>query len=333
MHKSIVLCDGISSDYLQEIDFFLKEWESDSPTIMVSTSGSTGVPKQILLDKRRVKASALATGAFFKFKKGQTMLLNLSPTYIAGKLMIVRALEHDMRILVAPVSKNPLLSLGNQLVDFAAFVPYQVEAILANETTRKKYEKIGQVIIGGAPISVKIEDELRGLKNQSYATFGMTETITHIALKNVTNGDNYYKCLPGITVEQDERDCLVINKNAISNDLITNDIITLIDAHKFQWHGRIDNVVNSAGVKLFPEELEKKIAELFSENRFYFIGRKSAVFGEELILLIEGEQPVNWIDIENEMRNRLKPFEYPKAIVFIAEFKETQTGKVIRQIS
>ncbi len=333
MHKSIVLCDGISSDYLQEIDFFLKEWESDSPTIMVSTSGSTGVPKQILLDKSRVRASAHATGAFFKFKKGQTLLLSLSPTYIAGKLMLVRALEHDMRILVAPVSKNPLLSLKNQQVDFAAFVPYQVEAILANETTKAKYEEITQVIIGGAPISVAIETELKSLKNQSYATFGMTETITHIALRNVTNGDEYYKCLPGITVKQDERDCLIINKSAVSNRLITNDIITLIDEYKFQWHGRIDNVVNSAGIKLFPEALEKNIAELFPENRFYFIGRESVVFGEELVLVIEGTQPINWNDIENEMSNRLKPFEYPKAIVFVAEFKETATGKVIRKIN
>ncbi|NOQ73015.1 MAG: AMP-binding protein [Crocinitomix sp.] len=330
MHKSIVLCDDIAKNYLQEIENFLKEWESDSLTITVATSGSTGTPKQILLDKTKVRASALATGKFFDLKKGQTLLLNLSPNYIAGKLMIVRALEHNMRILVAPASKNPLLGLPNIQVDFAAFVPYQVAEVLQNAQTKAAYEKITQVIIGGATIPSKVEAELKLLRNESYATFGMTETITHIALRSITKGDGVYTCLPDITIEQDERGCLIINESEISSRLVTNDRITQIDAQKFRWHGRIDNVVNSAGIKLFPEELEKKVEDLFPDSRFYFVGRKSAIFGEELVLYIEGDQPTNWAEIQLEMNQRLSKFERPKEIFFVAQFKETATGKVIR---
>jgi O-succinylbenzoic acid--CoA ligase len=330
MHKSIVLCDDIDPNYLQEIEIFLEEWDSSSPTISVATSGSTGKPKQILLEKKRVRASASATGEFFNFKKGQTLLLNLAPSYIAGKLMLIRALEYEMRILVAPVTQNPLLSVGNRQIDFAAFVPYQVEAILRNPQTEAIYEKIPHIIIGGATLPSKVENDLRTLQNQSYATFGMTETITHIALRRITDGYGVYTCLPNITIDQDDRGCLVIKENEISGRLVTNDIVTLVDSQSFRWNGRFDNVVNSAGVKLFPEALEKQIEELFPDNRFYFKGRKSAVFGEELVLFIEGSQPTNWTVIQLEMEQKLKAFEYPKEIIFISEFKETATGKVIR---
>ena len=330
MHKSIVLCDDISSDYLQKIESFLEEWESESANIAVYTSGSTGEPKQILLNKKNVRASAKATGKFFKFRKGHTLLLNLSPDYIAGKLMLVRALEHEMRIVVAPVSQNPLLSIGNEKIDFAAFVPYQVEAILSDDKTRVKYESITAVIIGGAPVSAKVESKLMNLKNRSYATFGMTETITHVALRNISQADQFYTCLPGITIEQDDRDCLVINENEISNRLVTNDLITKIDTNKFQWHGRIDNVVNSAGIKIFPEKIEKNIADLIANNRFYLIGQKSEVFGEELVLYVEGVQPPNWDTTVVEMNQRLTTYERPKKVVFVSRFIETSSGKVKR---
>lgn len=332
MHKSIVLCDDISLDYLHEIEKFLEEWESESSTIIAQTSGSTGAPKEVVLNKKNVRASANATGAFFEFKKGQTLLLNLSPEYIAGKLMLVRALEYEMRILVAPASQNPLLNIGNQKADFAAFVPYQVEAILSNPDTRALYENIPAVIIGGAPVTAAVESELRTLKNQSYATFGMTETITHFALRNLSKGNEFYACLPSISIEQDERDCLVINKNEIFERLVTNDLITKINAREFLWHGRIDNVVNSAGVKLFPETIEKKIAALITDNRFYFIGRKSAAFGKELVLYVEGDHPQNWSQIVIEIKEHLAPYERPKEIVFVSSFNETTSGKVKRLI-
>jgi O-succinylbenzoic acid--CoA ligase len=158
----------------------------------------------------------------------------------------------------------------------------------------------------------------------------MTETITHFALRRIANGDGIYSCLPNITIDQDERGCLVINENEISERLVTNDLVTPIDAQSFRWNGRFDNVVNSAGIKLFPESLEKQIEPLISENRYYFRGRKSVVFGEELVLFIEGEKPINWTEITLKMKQILKPFEYPKEIIFVPQFNETATGKVMR---
>ncbi len=322
MHKSIVLCDALSTEYLQEIENFLTEWESNKTTIVVHTSGSTGAPKEITLTKDAVRESAKATGKFFGFKSGQSLLLNLSPNYIAGKLMIVRALEYGMKIKVVANRQNPLLYLNELETDFAAFVPYQVEAILADEKSKQLYEAIPNVIIGGARISPSLERQLSSLSNQNYATFGMTETITHIALRNVTNSDSFYSCLPGITVGTDSRECLVIAKNKISEEIITNDLVTLIDESTFIWRGRVDNIINSGGIKIFPEELEQKIGPLLTDQQFYFFGRESEKFGQELVLYIEGEKPTNWNEIELEVNAKLDRYYRPKEVIFIPVFNK-----------
>jgi O-succinylbenzoic acid--CoA ligase len=330
MHKSIELCDGISTEYIQSVDFFLEEWYSQSDTITVFSSGSTGVPKEFFIDKSKVRASAKATGQFFGFEKGQTLLLNLSPKYIAGKLMIVRALEFEMNILVGPVAKNPLLDIEDKAIDFAAFVPYQVNAILDNPVTLERFQKIPHVIIGGAPISAKTEAILKTLGNRVYLTFGMTETITHFALKEIGAEDDRFKCLLGFTISEDERGCLVVNENLITERLVTNDLIANNNSDSFQWLGRIDNVVNSAGVKLFPELLERKVEAILPSNRFYFKGRKSDQFGEELVLYIEGQSNLNIDDVTLKVEKVLTAYERPKAIIIVSNFEETKSGKVKR---
>jgi len=332
MYKDIVLCDGISEKDLESVTKFIEEWESHSDQINVFTSGSTGVPKQITLKKNKVKASALATGKFFQFKKEQTLLLNLSTDYIAGKLMVVRAIEHQMRIIIAPNQANPLLSVNSQVdsIDFGAFVPYQVEAILNDSITEGKYGKIKNVIIGGAQINKRLESKIRTLRNQSFATFGMTETITHFALRNISMKEEHYTCLPGFKIETDFENRLILLPNEITTQLTTNDVIDLKNEKQFIWKGRLDNVVNSAGLKISPELLEQKLEHLFLENRFYFKGRKSERFGEELILYIEGEKMKEWNIIEVEIKKILTGYEQPKEVIFVANFHETKTGKVLR---
>lgn len=337
MHKSIELCDGLSSEYLRDIEKFIAEWESQAEHITVFTSGSTGKPKPIQLAKNKVRASARVTGQFFNLKAGQRLLLNLSPNYIAGKLMIVRALEHDMRIRVTSTSQNPLLDLirsekEHSRIDFAAFVPYQVNAILMREETKTAYEKIPNVIIGGAPISHLLEEKIAALKNANFATFGMTETITHIALRNIHKKENHYTCLPGVAVATDDRDCLVIKPNPISGEIVTNDLVEILSEHSFVWKGRIDHVINSGGIKLSPEELEKGIEPIMGARRFYFIGRKSERFGQEVVLYIEGTKPENWEGMSQRINEKLGRYRKPKAVVFVNKFEETASGKVKRKI-
>lgn len=333
MYKNSILSDGLAPDYLQGINDFIQEWEGVKTTIEVFTSGSTGEPKRLLLEKEKVKISAKATGDFFGFKKGQSLLLNLSSGYIAGKLMIVRAIEHEMNLIIAPNLVNPLLDVSDKLkVDFGAFVPYQLKAILANPVTRKRYERITNVIIGGAPMSLELEKQVRELANNTFATFGMTESITHFALRNVSKDEAFYTCLKGFSVSQDERGCLILEPNAVIDDAtVTNDLIELKYEQQFIWKGRADYVVNSGGVKLSPELIEQKVAHLFTDNRFYFIGRKSEQFGEELVLYIEGDG-VDDNGLKAALKNVLSKYEMPKAICYRAKFKETHTGKVKRNL-
>lgn len=332
MYKDLVYADDLSPDFLQEVHTFLEEWVSEQTWIEVYTSGSTGAPKKTILQKANLLQSALATGNFFNFQPNQTILLSLSPKYIAGKLMIVRAIAHSMKLFVAPNQENPLLNLNQENFDFAGFVPYQVAAILKNEQTRKVYENIKQVIIGGAALNESLEDELRLLKNQSFATFGMTETLTHFALKDLSKKGNPYVCLPGISIDVDERSCLIIEKNKIFDRIVTNDLVEKIRENEFIWKGRTDFVINSGGVKIHPELLEAKIGKFLPTNRFYFYGRPSERFGQELILYIESDIDLDISELSIKLKAVLIGYEFPKELVVIKKFDLTPTGKFIRKL-
>lgn len=331
MHKSIDLCDGLSPEYLQEIENFIAEWESSSDFITVNTSGSTGTPKSIQLKKEHVRASAIATGNFFNFQVGQSVLLNLSPHYIAGKLMIARALIHDMRIFVAPLDQNPLLNVTLAEIDFGAFVPYQIQAILSDPISTANYSKIKNVIIGGAPLALEWQQKLMLLSNSSYITFGMTETITHFALQHICKQEDFFTCLPGFTIEKDDRGCLVIQDNPISERLVTNDLIELMNDGQFKWLGRLDFVINSGGIKISPEQVEFKLAHLFPSRAYFIHGRESAIFGQEVVLYIEGEESTKETVLQVDLATILATYERPKAIVFVPIFERTSTGKILRK--
>lgn len=336
MFKDIVLLDGITDEYLHSIENFLVEWESYSPLIWVSTSGSTGVPKTIEFSKKQAEASAKYTGRFFDFKPGDAVLLNLSPNFVAGKLMLVRALTHDMKIVVAPLNSNPLLTLKDfpHKIKLAAFVPHQVEEILSQENSKRVFNEIENVIIGGASISESLEQKIAAQKTKSFATFGMTETLTHFALRPVDGNTDFYTCLPGITISQDDRNCLVVNKNEILSDpLVTNDLIELIDETHFKWNGRFDNLINSGGVKIIPEVDEKLIESLFGNTRYYITSRSHEKFGEEVVLVLETDSLSAAIEKEylQKMELLLPKYHAPKSIIIQAKFDETVNGKIKRR--
>jgi O-succinylbenzoic acid--CoA ligase len=333
MYENFILLDQLDADYLQEIDDFLKVWFNDSSEIQVQTSGSTGQPKMMTFQKEQLRLSARATGAFFDFEQGQTLLLNLSPKFIAGKLMLVRAFEFNMKVIVAPLASNPLKSLKdyNGNIDFAAFVPAQVEAIISLPGSKGVFEKIKHVIIGGAPIKSSLFSELTALSNHIYATFGMTETLTHVALKKIDPTTVYFKCLQNIYVSQDARGCLVIRAPYLKEEVVTNDIVALKDEKSFEWLGRLDNVINSGGVKLFPEQIEQKLIQVFPEHRFFISGAPNEKWGEEVVLHIEGDQQMfDMVDLNEKIETCLEKYERPTTVLFVDKFKETGSGKVIR---
>lgn len=311
---------------------FLSEWFNEHDYIKALTSGSTGSPKVISIRKAAMRISARKTGEYFSFNSDDKILLNLSPKYIAGKMMLVRALEFDMEVVAIKPISNPLLDIPKDLeISFGAFVPMQIQEILSNNKSKVRLEQIANVIIGGAPLSLTTSKELTALRNNCFQTFGMTETISHIALKKINNPPTPYKCLDGWVVSVDDRSCLVIEKNEIlASKLVTNDVISQKKSSTFEWLGRFDNVVNSGGVKLYPELLEQKIEILLKGNRFYFTKEKNIKFGEQLILVVEGDKD-SFPDLKFELAEILGKYEIPKNIVFESVFNETPTGKVKRR--
>lgn len=338
MHKDIVLLDGISDDYLQSILKFWTEWESYSPVISITTSGSTGSPKTINFSKKQAEASARYTGRFFDFKPGDSLLLNLSPEFVAGKLMIVRALVHNLKLVVAPLQGNPFKNRSTfpEKIKLAAFVPHQVAEILKDPDACILFRQIEHVIIGGAAIPTSLEQLIAENHPSAYATFGMTETLTHFALRPIDGKTDYYTCLPGVQVHADERGCLVVEVNDILQEsLVTNDLVECLDKTRFRWCGRYDFLINSGGVKIVPEADEKRIEHLFGAKRFYLTSKPSVKYGEEVVLVVEDEEQGGMAFQDRTFLSKLEallpPYHAPKSVVVLSKFEETSNGKVKRK--
>ena len=310
---------------------FVSDWFDDSQYMTAQTSGSTGVPKTIKLLKSDMRASAQMTNRFFNINSNSTFLLSLSPNYIAGKMMIVRWLEAGAEMIEQKPSSNPLSQPLQKQITLSAMVPSQVVNILNDSASFAQLSIIENMIIGGAPLDSVTEKQIAETSLNAYATYGMTETLSHVALRKVGAEDSYF-ALPGVTFSQDERDCLKIDVPHLSiKEVVTNDMVDLIDKTHFIWRGRFDNVINSGGVKIFPEEIEKLIAPYLKE-RFYIIGAPDTVWGEICTLVIEGEE---WSQEKQQslliqLKEALPKHKSPKQIKFLSKFSETYSGKVKR---
>ncbi len=314
--------------YEHAIGDFLLDWCNDAPEIAVKTSGSTGKPKQIRLKKQYMVNSALATGEFFGLRPGDRTLHCLPTDFIAGKMMLVRATVLGLELDYVEPSSNPL-ELVSKTYDFCAMVPIQVGNSL------KKLNQVKTLIIGGAPVSNTLKAKFQNIDCQIFETYGMTETITHIAIKKINNVkstkvDTYFETLPQVDITKDKRNCLVIGAPHLSDStIVTNDVVQLISENEFQWLGRYDNIINSGGVKLYPEQIESKLEKIIP-NRFFVTGLPDEDLGKRLVLLIEGK--VYKKELLNEMQKskELQKFEIPKEIFSVSEFTETTSGKIDR---
>lgn len=312
-------------DFEINIVQFLEEWYSPINTINSYTSGSTGKPKIIELKKEAVLKSADLTTTFFQLKKGNKALLCLPTNFIAGKLMLIRSLVAELDLISVPPSRNPLKNI-NFTIDFAAMTPMQVKTILIENP--EKLNLISTLIIGGAPVDQVLENSLKNFSTTCYSTFGMTETITHIALKKL-NHDNSFQSLPSVTFNKTADNCLSINAPYISNNsILTNDKIELISPTSFIWKGRKDNVINTGGIKIQAEELELQISQLLPYNRFFTTTLRDELLGEKIILVVEAH---GLFDTTTIKFDSLTNYSQPKAIYTIPTFIETETGKIKRE--
>jgi O-succinylbenzoic acid--CoA ligase len=260
------------ADFQKALGDFLIDWFDDKTYIEMNTSGTTGAPKLIRVEKEAMVSSALSTGDFFDLNPGNKVLHCLPVDYVAGKMMFVRSFILGLDMDFVEPNSNPL-EYNDVKYDFAAMVPLQAKNSLAKLTNIKK------IIIGGVKIHKSLEQELVKLPNEIYETYGMTETITHIAAKRV--GERAFTVLPNVTVSSNENNCLVVHAKKINPEpIVTNDIVEIVSDTQFVWLGRFDNVINSGGIKLIPEKIEEKLSTHIP-RRYFVYGQADDVLGEK----------------------------------------------------
>lgn len=323
------------------------QWLSGKDRFKIHTSGSTGKPKAIFLTRQQMTLSAKLTGQVLNLQAGDKALVCLSPSYVAGLMMLVRGMELNLELTVVEPTSNPFASLHSREnvhhFDFTALAPLQLQAILdSGANSISILNKMKAVLVGGAPVSFNLMQQLQQVNAPIYQTFGMTETVSHVALRRLNGAEasESYQALPGVEIGQDERGCLTI-KSALTNGrrLVTNDLAELISEDRFIWWGRIDNVINSGGVKVQAEKVEQAIAEaMFELNRdlskreFFVCGLPDEKLGQIVTAVFEGEKLPSELEekLKQVLFKKLSRYELPGQFRFVDFFIRTATGKIDR---
>ena len=311
------------------LEEFLSEWRNNSPYVEVKTSGSTGEPKGMLVEKQRMRASARITCDFLGLKAGDTALLCMSLDYIAGKMMVVRAIERNLRLIVVEPSGHPLAK-PSPCFTFAAMVPMQVYNSLQVPEERERLKQIKHLIIGGGAIDEAMAEELKTFPNHVWSTYGMTETLSHIALRRLSGPEasEWYTPFPSVSVSLNEEGCLVIDAPEVCKErLVTNDIAELAtNNHSFRILGRKDNVICSGGIKIQAEEVERML-KAHLRVPYLISKRPDKKFGEVVVLLTEGDVE----ETKTVCEAVLPKFQRPKAYIHVSEIPLTETKKPARR--
>ncbi|MBD2754342.1 AMP-binding protein [Spirosoma sp. BT704] len=334
---------------------FCRAWLSGQTEFTLHTSGSTGTPKPIQLTRAQMQASAHLTGQTLGLEPGDWALVCLNIHYVAGVMMLVRGLELGLPMTIIEPAGNPLVNFtpNESRFAFTAFVPLQLQTIL--ETTPDRLPSLNRmkaILIGGAATSPALEQALQIITSPVYATYGMTETVSHIALRRL-NGlqkSDLFTALDGVTLGVDERNCLHVTSAATNFERIqTNDVVTLPDPLHFRLLGRADRVINSGGVKIQPELVEQiiqtELLQLVQESngvvpRLFVTGLPDDRLGQRVVVVVEQRAAGSghgvktdvfggeWQAIQEVIREKLGPYFVPKELIPIDTFVETATGKV-----
>jgi o-succinylbenzoate---CoA ligase len=330
---------------------FCQRWLSGADEFVVATSGSTGAPKQITLRREQMIASAQATGEALGLTAGMQSLVCLPVRYIAGQMMLTRGLELGLAMTLVEPAIDPLAGLpADATFDLIAVVPLQLQTLLAGPSDyRERLNQMRAILVGGAPVSAPLEQQVQALAAPVYHTYGMTETATHIALRRLNGPEASpdFHPLPGVEIDVDDRNCLRIKAPMTLDQWVqTNDLVDLAPATchlqsvTFRWLGRWDNVINSGGVKVQVEAVETAVelawlALGLAERRFFVIGVPDERLCELVTLVIEGERLSSEVEaaLLADTCTRLERFQRPRRVVYHPEFAETATGKIDRRAS
>jgi O-succinylbenzoic acid--CoA ligase len=308
-----------------EVDAFLHEWNNAEDFIICHTSGSTGAPKTIHLEKSKMRKSAEKTISFFNLQPGQNAALTLSCDTIAGKMMIVRAMECRMKLHILPLCQHPLEEVTEE-IDFISMVPAQAASYLDSGATQHANTI---VIIGGAPISLALEEKIAKHWKNAYQSYGMTETYSHVAIRQINgSSNNPYHAIPGVTFSTKEGNLAIHAPQLLNTTLVTTDIVELLDVSTFRFIGRSDFAINSGGIKVHPENLEQRLGALISGD-FMITSAEHALFGETTALIItdKAQLPKRKAMLDSELFNH---YEIPRVFQEINPISRTENGKIDR---
>ena len=323
------------------LEDFFSEWNNDSDRVLVHTSGSTGKPKPMMVEKKRMLNSARITCDFLGLKPGDSALLCMSLDYIAGKMVVVRSIERHLHLISVSPSGHPLKDV-NKEITFAAMVPMQVYNTLQVPEERERLTHIRHLIIGGGAIDASLEKELRSLPGNIaiWSTYGMTETLSHIALRRINGAEasEWYQPFDSVKISQTDEGCLVIEAPLVcAETLVTNDIVEIesyiynkVEKLRFRIKGRKDNVVCSGGIKIQIEEVEEFLKPHL-EKPFMLAKKKDEKFGEIAVLLSEDKEIKT---VEATVRRLLSDHKYwiPREFRYVEHLPLTETGKPKRSI-
>lgn len=303
------------------------EWRNEKTYITAKTSGSTGIPKTIQLEKYEVKASAQLTADTFGIESGATILHNLPVQFIAGKVMLIRALVNNWNVVYVEPSVN--FEIPDVEINFAAFTPLQLSALI--QFQHERLNQIGTMIIGGGEVSVELKQQIQSLQGRVFATYGMTETITHIAWSDLKEDSihTWFTPLKGVFVSSSPDSTLTIQATHLGNRIIqTNDLVELDSTGRFRIYGRVDFIINSGGLKVNPIILEEELNPIL-EQPFFIGGKRDSVLGQRVVLFVEGT-------LSTEMKEKVfmifgERVDRPREIIEVEQFEYTPTGKLIRK--
>ncbi len=316
------------------------DWLNGQNYFELTTSGSTGKPKVFTFSRAQIKESVQQTVRTFGLEPGNTLLNPLSVDYVAGFMMLMRGLVNKMPVYCFKPSRSPIPeTFLRQSFALAAFVPLQIKTLLKEEK-QVFLNHIANILIGGGPLSYSLEKSLSQLKTHVYHTYGMTETLTHVAVREIApERREAYRALPGIGFETDQNKRLIIYTSLWQDPIHTNDRVNLIGTGEFQWLGRTDHIINSGGYKIQVDPAEKAIEEVFEGQwdfipEFFLTHFPDNNLGEKAVLVVKTEKPVN-AHIRDQLiqalKNHLPAYEVPKAIFDLRQFCYTHTGKLDRE--
>lgn len=317
----------------KKIFWFILEWLHPSNTMEVKTSGSTGKAKTIHFSKDQMIASARATAQYFGFAAKDSVLLALDMSYVAAKMMVVRAFVSGLDLYYVKPSSDPFKDRDFPELKFVPLVPLQLKSIIQSSESLAGLRSVSQVLVGGGAVDTDLERFIKQENNAYYASFGMAETLTHFAVKRI-NGpipDSAFHTLEGVRIRQDENGCLQALVPWISSDYIaTRDIVEILDENSFVWKGRLDNLINSGGIKISPEAIEAKLAEYIAPP-FFISALPDPLLGQKVVMFVESDAiERQWYEAFDRV---LEKYEKPKAIHSIPNFVYTTSNKINRILS